>query len=148
MKKIFFVLVLISSLNVFSQQCPSCGGYGKLRCATCGGYGYVVGTVWNPYYGVYQQVQQPCATCRGYGYLICSTCGGSGRRQSPSFRSEQSDGYISIGDVYLTRVVSKIRDKFIGYKNGNSTWVKYGGNYIKVSGRNQVEIGNITYYGL
>lgn len=58
--------------------CRSCGGYGRFTCNNCKGYRSVLVSVYNPYYGVYQQVAQPCATCNGYGFLICRDCNGNG----------------------------------------------------------------------
>ena len=89
MKQFTLIIFLFFSILVSAQNtCSSCGGYGKFRCSNCGGSGTVVVQVWNPYYGVYQNVTQPCATCNGYGAPLCSTCGGRGYvvSASPSFQ--------------------------------------------------------------
>lgn len=76
-----FICVGIVSYSQ-TQQCRTCNGYGKLYCNTCAGGGVVYQQVYDPYYGIYQNVSYKCATCNGYGVLICSHCGGSGYVQN------------------------------------------------------------------
>ena len=71
-----------------------------------------------------------------------------GNRSNPSFRGENSDGYIPDGDIVLTSVVSEYKKKFKKYTRRGSTYVKYGNNYIKVSGVRYVVIDNIKYWGI
>lgn len=80
MKKYLFLLffVCVATISYSQSQCRTCNGHGKLLCATCGGGGVVYQQVYNPYYGIYQNVQYRCASCNGYGTLICSSCGGRG----------------------------------------------------------------------
>lgn len=112
---------------VVNQACAYCGGYGvvaspygPMYCPNCGGTGVVQVTVPNPNYN------QPS-------------------NNRPSFKSENSDGYIRQGEIYLTRVVSKQKDKFILYTKGTNSYVKHNSNYIKLSGKT-VKINKIEYY--
>lgn len=91
MKHLLLICLSFISLNVISQtRCTSCSGTGGVTCGYCGGYGVVVGTVWDPYWGCYRNVQSVCTACSGYKRVVCSTCLGKGVVYSPTFRSKQS----------------------------------------------------------
>ena len=76
---------------MYSQtKCGTCNGSGGMTCRYCGGNGYVVGSVWNPYIGCYQNIQTVCSACQGYRRVYCTTCGGNGWVASPSFQGKQA----------------------------------------------------------
>ena len=124
-----FICVGIVSYSQ-TQQCRTCNGYGKLYCNTCAGGGVVYQQVYDPYYGIYQNVPYKCATCNGYGVLICSHCGGSGYVQNtPNINFEGGDW------IPVKKDVSKCKGhagslcsckKYIGYKKAGREY--YQGN--------------------
>lgn len=135
MKKIFLALLFFGGISlsiaqpyvVVNQTCASCGGcgvvytyYGPMYCPSCGGTGVVQVTVPNPYYN------QPSS--------------------QPTFKSENSDGYVYKGEIYLTRVSSKLKDEFKHYVKDYAHYVKYKSTYYKLSGKKFVKINNIDYY--
>lgn len=63
----------------------------------------------------------------------------------PSFRGENSDGYIPAGKISLKRTISGSRDTFSAYTKGGGTYVKYGGAFYRVDGYGTVTIGSIKY---
>lgn len=57
-----------------------------------------------------------------------------------------SDGFIPKGNITLTSVVGKTKTTFKLYVKRGSLYILYYGNYIKLSGRKTVNIGNVQYY--
>ena len=146
-KTIILFLMLTSPIAVFSQQrCSNCGGIGMIRCSSCGGNGYVVGTVWNPYYGVYQQVSQPCANCRGYGGFTCNICNGKGAVPSPTFKSTR-EPIKTNQTVQIKSSTGADKGYYAVYIGANGAkFVYFAGDYRKLNSNNSFSCNGNTYY--
>lgn len=59
--------------------------------------------------------------------------------------SENSDGYISQGNISLERTVSGTSDSFDHYTKNGHEYVKVGNNYIRIDKGNTVTIKGIKY---
>ncbi|HOT28551.1 MAG TPA: hypothetical protein PLU72_10195 [Candidatus Ozemobacteraceae bacterium] len=65
-------------LELRTERCWTCNGYGWVRCNTCNGTGIIVVQGQNG-----QPIQTLCNWCRGTGRQTCNICLGSGRVERP-----------------------------------------------------------------
>ncbi len=140
MKRFLLIIALGLTLALTTSSAPQT----PTRCNYCGDSGGVV--VGYNYYG---PVFGPCSACGGTGVVwVYSTPSQPSHNNNPTFRGDSSDGWRTNGAIYLTRVISKSKDKFDSYKKGSKIAVKYNGSYIVVNDSKFVKINNIDYYGI
>lgn len=142
--------LLIIGLGLILAIATSASPQTPVRCGNCGGSGGVL--IGYNYYG---PIYGPCGACGGTGvvWVYSTTTPAPTPTPNPNpnsniiFRSDKSDGYISIGQITLTRA-SGVTDKFDGYKKGSGKYVKLGtNNYKLVNGNTKfVKINNVDYY--
>jgi len=65
-------------LELRTERCWTCNGYGWVRCNTCNGTGIIVTQGQNG-----QPVQTVCSWCHGTGRQTCTLCNGTGRLERP-----------------------------------------------------------------
>lgn len=145
----FVAMALMAPICVSAQQqCSNCGGMGATRCPYCSGYGYVTATVWDPYYGIYQQVAQPCGYCSGYGAVRCGGCSGSGYAKSSTFKSKQDPIKTreTVRIICSTGADKGIYSVYIG--SLGAKYVYFAGGYRRINGNgsNSFSCNGNTYY--